>query len=91
MEENLDGKFFLNVVKVLKEVFRVLRLGGVLIIIIEILENLEGNWFMYFVLEVIKRWYKRLLMYVYIKNMFEDVGFLMKLLYKILMVLYFLE
>lgn len=91
MEENLDGKFFLNVVKVLKEVFRVLRLGGVLIIIIEILENLEGNWFVYFVLEVIKRWYKRLLMYVYIKNMFEDVGFLMKLLYKILMVLYFLE
>lgn len=91
MEENLDGKFFLNVVKILKEVFRVLRLGGVLIIIIEILENLEGNWFVYFVLEVIKRWYKRLLMYVYIKNMFEDVGFLMKLLYKILMVLYFLE
>lgn len=91
MEENLDGKFFFNVVKILKEVFRVLRLGGVLIIIIEILENLEGNWFMYFVLEVIKRWYKRLLMYVYIKNMFEDVGFLMKLLYKILMVLYFLE
>lgn len=91
MEKNLDGKFFLNVVKILKEVFRVLRLGGVLIIIIEILENLEGNWFVYFVLEVIKRWYKRLLMYVYIKNMFEDVGFLMKLLYKILMVLYFLE
>lgn len=91
MEENLDGKFFLNVVKILKEVFRVLRLGGVLIIIIEILENLEGNWFVYFVLEVIKRWYKRLLIYVYIKNMFEDVGFLMKLLYKILMVLYFLE
>lgn len=91
MEENLDGKFFFNVVKILKEVFRVLRLGGVLIIIIEILENLEGNWFVYFVLEVIKRWYKRLLMYVYIKNMFEDVGFLMKLLYKILMVLYFLE
>lgn len=91
MEENLDGKFFLNVVKILKEVFRVLRLGGVLIIIIEILENLEGNWFVYFVLEVIKRWYKRLFMYVYIKNMFEDVGFLMKLLYKILMVLYFLD
>lgn len=45
LEVNFDGKLFFNVLKMLKEVYWVLKFGGVFIIIMEILEIIDGIWF----------------------------------------------
>ncbi|XP_062617593.1 demethylmenaquinone methyltransferase-like [Saccostrea cucullata] len=88
VEVNPDGKSFPGFVQTLKEAHRILKPGGVLTIIADTPENIDGHWFTSLVPETTKRLQKRLPTHKQIKQMLEDSGFSLKSTYKPLMASY---
>ncbi|XP_061195245.1 malonyl-[acyl-carrier protein] O-methyltransferase-like [Saccostrea echinata] len=88
IQKNPNGKSFPAVVQTLNETHRILKPGGVLTIIAETPENLEGNWYTNLVPETTKRWRNILPTHKQIKRMLEESGFSLKSTYKTLMASY---
>lgn len=59
LEQDPDGNSFPTVAKTLKEVFRILKQGGVLTITSITPEQFEANWFSHLIPQNIQRWQKR--------------------------------
>uniref|UniRef100_K1QNA6 Menaquinone biosynthesis methyltransferase ubiE n=1 Tax=Magallana gigas TaxID=29159 RepID=K1QNA6_MAGGI len=85
LEVNPDGKSFPNVSKTLKEAYRVLKPGGVLTIITETPETIDGTWFGQLVPQTCKRWHKRFPSHTQMTTMFKEAGFSLKSALKSLM------
>lgn len=85
LEVNPDGKSFPNVSKTLKEAYRVLKPGGVLTIITETPETIDGTWFGQLVPQTCKRWHKRFPSHTQMTAMFKEAGFSLKSALKSLM------
>lgn len=88
LEVNPDGKSFPNVSKTLKEAYRVLKPGGVLTIITETPETIDGTWFGQLVPQTCKRWHKRFPSHTQMTTMLKEAGFSLKSALKSLMPLY---
>lgn len=78
LEKNPDGKSFPVVSKTLKEVYRILKPGGVLTIISVTPEQLGANWFSHLVPENTQRWHKRLPSHKQLKTCLEEAGLSLK-------------
>lgn len=78
LEVNPDGKSFPNVFKTLQETYRILRPGGVLTIITETPETIDGTWFGQLVPETRKRWHKRFPNHFQMSTMLKEAGFTIK-------------
>lgn len=78
LEDHPDGKSFPTVIKTLKEVYRVLKPGGVLTILTETPENLDGNWFANLYPKITKRYQEKLPTHKQLKEMLAESGFSLK-------------
>ncbi|XP_062615310.1 demethylmenaquinone methyltransferase-like [Saccostrea cucullata] len=89
LEKNPDGDSYPVLLKTLKQVYRILKPGGVLTIITDTPENLEGNWFVHLVPGAMKKWHKLLPTHKQMKDMLKDSGFTLKSAFRSLMMSYF--
>lgn len=85
LEENPDGKSFPCLSKTLKEVYRILKPGGVLTITCLTPETLEAIWYSHLVPENTQRWMKRLASHRQIKTYLEESGLSLKSAFTTLM------
>ena len=88
LEQDPDGKSFPIVVQSLKEVYRILKPGGVLTIISVTPEQLEANWFSHLVPKNTQRWHKRLLSFEQLESCLSEANFNLKSAYNTLMASY---
>jgi predicted SAM-dependent methyltransferase len=84
LEDHPDGKSFPTVLKTFKEVYRVLKPGGVLTILNETPENLNGNWYAQLYPQISKRYEQKLPSHKQIKEMLVQSGFAVKSVLKTL-------
>nr|XP_022341534.1 uncharacterized protein LOC111135602 isoform X3 [Crassostrea virginica] len=81
LEENPDGKSFPIIIQTLKEVYRILKPGGVLTIISITPEQLDANWFSHILPKNTQRWHKRLLSFEQLKSCLSEAKFVVKSAY----------
>jgi predicted SAM-dependent methyltransferase len=78
LDENPNGVSFPAVANTLKEVYRILKPGGVLTITTITPEQFDANWFSNLVPENKQRWHKRLPRHSQLKSYLEESGFFLR-------------
>jgi ubiquinone/menaquinone biosynthesis C-methylase UbiE len=78
LEKNPDGKSFPGITKSLKEVYRVLKPGGVLTITTVTPKQIGSIWFTRLLPENTERWCKRVPNHKQLKACLEETGFSLK-------------